>query len=113
MKGLGLLLLAGGIISAGYFFKGFDTSVEVPNISYSGANDWSGRRVNNLGLMADRQNGIILSVGAAIVGTLLIGFAPKPESNAKCPWCTQLIPSDSKACRYCGQPVQRRKSRDS
>jgi hypothetical protein len=45
----------------GYFFLGYDTSVE------SGMG-----RVNNLGLMADRQNGIIIGIGLAVIGTIML-----------------------------------------
>jgi hypothetical protein len=62
---LGGILLFVGLAMAKYFFWDFDSSVE----SGSG-------RVVNLGLMADRQNGIILGVGLGTVGTimLVIGF---------------------------------------
>jgi len=60
-KGFGTLLLIGGIIVAAYFFLAFDTSVSTG----------SGNRVVNLGLMQDRQVGILIGIGMAIVGTLL------------------------------------------
>jgi hypothetical protein len=60
--GIGLLLLIGGGLGALYFFFGFDTSVATE----------MGGRVNNLGLISDRQNGVIVSIGAAIVGAILI-----------------------------------------
>jgi hypothetical protein len=58
---LGALLLVAGLAAAGYFFLAFDASVE------SGVG-----RVNNLGLMADRQNGIIVGIGLGVVGTILL-----------------------------------------
>ena len=58
---VGTLLLLGGLSVAAYFFLAFDTSVG------SGLG-----RVNNLGLMADRQNGIIIGVGLSIVGTIML-----------------------------------------
>jgi hypothetical protein len=64
MRNFGVVLCVLGLVVAAYFLVAFDTSVEVPG------ND--GRRVNNLGLMADRQNGLIVSVGAVIVGALFI-----------------------------------------
>jgi hypothetical protein len=68
LQRIGALLLIGGLIVAGYFFLAFDTSVE------SGVG-----RVNNLGLMADRQDGIIIGIGLGIVGTIMlaIGFRGK------------------------------------
>jgi hypothetical protein len=55
------LLLLGGLAVSAYFFLAFDTSVE------SGMG-----RINNLGLMADRQNGIILGIGLSVVGTIML-----------------------------------------
>ena len=57
---LGLLLAFVGLGIAGYFLLMFDTSVG------SG-----GYRVNNLGLMSDRQNGLIGGGILAVVGILI------------------------------------------
>jgi hypothetical protein len=59
----GVLLLILGLVVAAYFFLAFDASVE------SG-----GGRVNNLGLMADRQNGLIAGIGLCIVGTIMLAI---------------------------------------
>jgi len=74
---LGWLFIIGGFVGAIYFAFVFDISVGVPQIS----RDTLGiERVNNLGLMSDRQTGIILSLAALILGTILaIFFRPKPE----------------------------------
>lgn len=61
LRTFGILLLLGGLAVAAYFFLAFDTSVE------SGMG-----RVNNLGLMADRQNGIIIGIGLSVVGTIML-----------------------------------------
>ena len=61
LRTCGVLLLIGGLAVTGYFFLGYDTSVE------SGMG-----RVNNLGLMADRQNGIIIGIGLAVIGTIML-----------------------------------------
>jgi hypothetical protein len=58
---IGGLLLVAGLAIAAYFFLGFDASVE----SGSG-------RVMNLGLMADRQNGIIIGIGLGVVGAIML-----------------------------------------
>ena len=55
----GTLFIIAGLAVAAYFFFAYDTSVE------SGVG-----RVVNLGLMADRQNGIIVGIGLAIVGAI-------------------------------------------
>ena len=61
LRTIGILLLLGGLVVAAYFFLAFDTSVE------SGIG-----RVNNLGLMADRQNGIIIGIGLGVVGAIML-----------------------------------------
>jgi hypothetical protein len=59
----GVVLLILGFVVAAYFLLAFDTSVE------SGAG-----RVNNLGLLADRQNGLIAGIGLGIVGTIILAI---------------------------------------
>jgi len=61
LRTVGILLLLGGLAIAAYFFLALDTSVE------SGIG-----RVNNLGLMADRQNGLIIGIGLSVVGTIML-----------------------------------------
>ncbi len=61
LRTFGTLLLVAGLAVAAYFFLAFDTSVE------SGMG-----RVNNLGLMADRQNGIIIGIGLGVVGAIIL-----------------------------------------
>lgn len=64
----GILLLFCGLAVTAYFFFGFDTSVQ------SGVG-----RVHNLGLLADRQNGVIIGIGVGVVGAILlaVGFRGK------------------------------------
>lgn len=59
----GVVLLIIGLVVAAYFLLAFDTSVE------SGVG-----RVNNLGLLADRQNGLIAGIGLGIVGTIILAI---------------------------------------
>jgi hypothetical protein len=68
---LGMVLLAGGVIVLSYFLMAFDTSVAVPERELFGRTVGGGR-VNNLGLMQDKQNGLMLSGAAAVVGLALI-----------------------------------------
>lgn len=103
MKSFGWLLLLGGIIGAFYFFVIFDTTVDVPSTSFMGESIGGGS-VNNLGLMSEQQNGIIISVGAAILGVLMIGKPPKPRLS-ECPWCKRMILIESNWCNYCGNEV--------
>ena len=67
----GILFLVGGLICAAYFFVAFDTSV---SSSYGG-------RVNNIGLLNQRQNGIMIGIGASILGGLLIIIGKNNKKN--------------------------------
>jgi len=66
----GVLLLIAGLAVSGYFFFAFDASVE------SGYG-----RVNNLGLMADRQNGIIIGIGLGIVGAIMLAIGSRGKNK--------------------------------
>ncbi len=66
-----IIMIVGGLVMAAYFFFFFDTSVQVPTTYVFGQT--VGGRVNNLGLMAERQNGILFGLGVAILGAV-IGF---------------------------------------
>jgi hypothetical protein len=65
--GIGFL---GGLAIAIYFFFFFDTSVAVPSVSFMGE-EFGGGRVNNIGLMAQRQNGILFGFGTSIVSAIV------------------------------------------
>lgn len=67
---IGLLLLVLGIGIAGYFLLFFGVSVPV---DYEGNNSFAlPERVNNIGLMADRNNGIIIGLALAMAGGVLM-----------------------------------------
>jgi hypothetical protein len=76
LKIVGALLFLGGIGFAIYYFAYFETSVPVPVTEILGRSIGGGR-VQNLGLLQDRQNGIIFSSAAAILGFLLVVFAER------------------------------------
>jgi hypothetical protein len=63
---LSVLLVFGGIAALVYYMR-MDTSV----------GNYGAGRVNNLGLMQDRQNGIIVSGLALLIGVLLALFGGK------------------------------------
>ena len=78
MKALGTILIFGGLILAIYALLFMDTSVAV---NYSNGNSFGfPERVNNLGLMADRQNYLIGSGISIIIGILLC-FLPNANST--------------------------------
>jgi hypothetical protein len=67
---IGAVLLIGGLLFAvGYY--NMDTSVEVP-ATYMMGERLGGGRVNNLGLMDDRRNGLLVSLAAAGGGLVLL-----------------------------------------
>ena len=74
------LLLAGGLLCGIYFLFFFNTSVETPDRLIMGQ-FIRGERINNLGLMQDKQNGIYLGFGAAVVGLALEFFGKRPKDK--------------------------------
>ncbi len=72
---VGGLMMGLGLLASAYFFFIFDPSVSG---SFMGHNI----HVNNIGLLADRQNGILIGMGSAIVGAILFGVGrslPPPQ----------------------------------
>ncbi|HEY5473280.1 MAG TPA: hypothetical protein VIK32_08835, partial [Candidatus Limnocylindrales bacterium] len=120
---IGLLLLIGGLIVAGYFLAFFDVSVDVPYQDLGYGITTGGDRVNNIGLMADRQNGIIFGFAAAIAGGVLMvvgrtrtrpqvaspAVGPAPASGATvkgaCNACGGLMDVGVAYCPHCGQKL--------
>jgi hypothetical protein len=70
---LGVVLLVGGLAVGVYFLTFYDTSVAVPQTELFGQT-YGGGRVNNIGLLNDKQNGIDLGFGASVVGLILLCF---------------------------------------
>lgn len=75
------ILIAGGLVCTGYFFFLFDTSVPVPTMTIGG-NTVGGGRVNNIGLLSQKQNGINLGMGGAILGAILLATSSN-KNDAK------------------------------
>ena len=68
-----------GVLCALYFLLIFDTSVAVPTTDFMGTTIGGGR-VNNLGLMSTRSNGIMFGFGLAILGAIAF-FTTKDSSG--------------------------------
>jgi len=102
---IGLLLLVLGIGVAGYFLLFFDVSVPV---DYQGNNSFGlPERVNNIGLMADRNNGIIIGLVLAVAGGVLM-FVGRKRSAAEAPTgagAAGVAPAAKGSCSSCGAQI--------
>lgn len=105
MKGFGWILLVVGIIAA---FAAFNMDVSV-STSY-------GNRVNNIGLMAQRQNFVLISCFIMLCGLLMVIFGgrKKPDNNyviskdsiyIKCPYCAEDVHPDAIKCKHCNSDI--------
>jgi len=66
LGGLGVFLIFAGIVVAGYFAFGYDTTVGATN-AFTG--EYMGR-VNNIGLMNDRSIGVMIGAAVFFVGAI-------------------------------------------
>jgi hypothetical protein len=86
LKPIGLLLLVAGLVTVAYFLEFYDTSVEVPEATIMGQSVGGGR-VHNVGLMQNRQNGIVVGsvLAAAGLACFLVGqyAGSKSQRSAK------------------------------
>lgn len=77
---VGWLLLIGGVCAALYYWLGYDTSVDAPTIDLFGQH-YGGGRVHNLGLMQDRQTGIIIGLAAAVAGVICVASTQRSSQD--------------------------------
>lgn len=75
----------------------------------------SGDRVNNIGLIAAREQRTIIAGIALIIGVLLVVFGrrkvptPTPAvsfDTRSCPYCAETIKCAAVKCRFCGADVE-------
>lgn len=100
---LGILMLLGGIAGTVYFFGFFNTAVTTEPVSFMGQSIGGGQQVNNLGLMADRQNGLIVSIGSAILGTIFLIAGHSMTEKEKAGSATGSGLATPKLCASCGK----------
>ncbi|MNF78538.1 hypothetical protein D3C84_607250 [compost metagenome] len=102
MKGFGTFALIVGVCWL-VFALGMDVSVAT-----------SGGRVNNLGLMADRQVHTIVGAMITLAGLLMVLLGGKsaspqvrPETDIRpCPLCAESIKNAAVKCKHCGADVE-------
>ena len=101
-------LIEFGLIIIFYYYILFDTSIEVPKQILFGQ-EIGGGCVNNLGLMQDRQNGIIIGIVIAISGVICIAFNKLSIRTAKttlCIECGKYFEAEPHFCPNCGKPTK-------
>ena len=118
---LGIFVSSIGFCIVVYFLTFFDTTVRIYNpgtyISGLGKVGEIDARINNIGLMQDKQIGIIIGIFILIIGVLIHLFKniktkqPTPSllnkvSEVKlCKKCGKYYEKDPKFCPNCGQLV--------
>lgn len=102
MRNIGFLILAVGVIWV----------LVALNIDTSVATGYGGR-VNNIGLMANKQNQIVIGGIVIVCGLIISVFCKSTPSYkiVKCPFCAEDINRDALKCKHCGSDVSEHSSK--
>lgn len=96
MKLTGIFLIVLGFL-LGVFALDMDVSVGTA----------FGQRVNNIGLMNDRQNTLMIAATLFIAGIILCAVSNKSGTDRKkCPYCSEYINAEAIKCKHCGSEIR-------
>jgi len=101
---IGLALFFGGIASLIYYYFVFDTTIAV-NIEEI-------KRVHNIGLMAQRSDGMLFAFISILGGSALMYLGKDStkgisKTQQRCRYCAELISIKARECRFCGKSAVR------
>jgi hypothetical protein len=68
-----------------------------------------GYRVNNIGLLATKQNNIIIGGFITLCGLLVAIFGERLKlsySRIKCPKCAEFVSAEAVKCKHCGSDLE-------
>lgn len=103
MRNFGWIVLIVGVVWA-IVALNIDTSVST---AYGG-------RVNNLGLMAEKQNHLMIGGFVVLAGLLMAIFGGKKSTTdstkigdgyVSCPFCAEPVRSEAIKCKHCGSEI--------
>lgn len=94
MRGFGILALIVGLIAV-IGAMAMDVSVSTG----------MGRRVNNIGLMAQQQNYLIIGALVALAGLLMTIFGGKKQMTSQ-QIASIMESKDSRPCPFCAEPIK-------
>ena len=96
-------MLIGGVAGTVYFFGFFNTTVTTEAITIMGQSMGGGQQVNNLGLMAERQNGLMVSISSAVLGTIFLFAGHSMTEKMKNPIVAGPVLDKALLCASCGK----------